>query len=50
MVDADKRRAILASHAEGQSLREVARGVEVGLAAVHGEVKTAQATESGGQI
>ncbi|MEV6218787.1 recombinase family protein [Nocardia sp. NPDC051833] len=39
VVDADKRRAILARHAEGQSLREISRGVGVSLAVVHGEVK-----------
>ena len=50
MVDADKRRAILARHAEGQSLREIARGVGVSLAVVHGEVRTAQAAESAGQL
>ncbi|MGW5441448.1 hypothetical protein [Nocardia asteroides] len=42
VVDADKRRAILARHAEGQSLREISRGVGVSLAVVHGEVKAAQ--------
>ncbi|MBF6129866.1 recombinase family protein [Nocardia brasiliensis] len=42
VVDDDKRRAILARHAEGQSLREISRGVGVSLAVVHGEVKTAQ--------
>ncbi|WP_063002617.1 recombinase family protein [Nocardia mikamii] len=41
VVDADKRRAILARHAEGQSLREISRGVGVSLAVVHGEVKAA---------
>ena len=35
VVDDDKRRAILARHGEGQSLREIARGVEVSLAVVH---------------
>ncbi|MGQ4615288.1 recombinase family protein [Nocardia sp. R7R-8] len=40
----ERSRAILARHAEGQSLREIARGVGVRLAVVHGEVKTAQAT------
>jgi DNA invertase Pin-like site-specific DNA recombinase len=38
VVDDDKRRAILARCAEGQSLREIARGVGVSLAVVHGEV------------
>ena len=42
VVDADKRRAILARRAEGQSLREIARGVGVSLAVVHGEVKAAE--------
>ncbi|WP_067892330.1 ECF-type sigma factor [Nocardia vaccinii] len=45
-----KRRAILARHAEGQSLREIARGVGVSLAVVHGEVKLAQSAESAGQL
>jgi DNA-directed RNA polymerase specialized sigma24 family protein len=35
VVDDDKRRAILARRAERQSLREIARGVEVSLAVVH---------------
>jgi DNA invertase Pin-like site-specific DNA recombinase len=39
VVDDDKRRAILARNAEGQSLREISRGVGVSLAVVHGEVK-----------
>ncbi|WP_216915247.1 recombinase family protein [Nocardia noduli] len=42
VVDDDKRRAILARRAEGQSLREIARGVEVSLAVVHGVVKAAE--------
>ncbi|GAA4890666.1 helix-turn-helix domain-containing protein [Streptomonospora salina] len=42
MVDDDKRRTILARRAEGQSLREIARGVGVSLAVVHGEVKAAE--------
>jgi DNA invertase Pin-like site-specific DNA recombinase len=42
VVDADKRRAILARHAEGQSLREISLGVGVSLAVVHGEVKATQ--------
>ncbi|MGW4843212.1 recombinase family protein [Nocardia brasiliensis] len=42
VVDDDKRRAILARHAEGQSLREISRGVGVSLAVVHGEVTTAR--------
>lgn len=37
-----KRRAILGRRAEGQSLREIARGVGVSLAVVHGEVKAAE--------
>jgi DNA invertase Pin-like site-specific DNA recombinase len=41
VVDDDKRRAILARRAEGQSLREIARGVGVSLAVVHGEMKAA---------
>lgn len=41
VVDDDKRRAILARRLEGQSLREIARGVEVSLAVVHAEVKAA---------
>ncbi|WP_250562761.1 helix-turn-helix domain-containing protein [Sphaerisporangium fuscum] len=36
------RRAILARRAEGQSLREIARGVGVSLAVVHAEVKAAE--------
>ncbi|MFD4353696.1 helix-turn-helix domain-containing protein [Nocardia sp. NPDC058518] len=43
MVDDDKRRAIMARRAEGQSLREISRGVGVSLAVVHGEVKAAPA-------
>jgi DNA invertase Pin-like site-specific DNA recombinase len=42
VIDEDKRRAILARRAEGQSLREIARGVGVSLAVVHGEVKSAE--------
>ena len=42
MVDDDKRRAILARRAEGQALRQIARGVGVSLAVVHGEVKAAE--------
>lgn len=41
-VDADKRRAILARRAEGQSLRQIARGVGVSLTVVHREVKAAE--------
>ncbi|MFD3431281.1 recombinase family protein [Nocardia fluminea] len=41
VVDDDKRRAILARRAEGQSLREISRGVGVSLAVVHGEVQAA---------
>ncbi|GAB2683295.1 recombinase family protein [Nocardia goodfellowii] len=47
VVDADKRRAILARRAEGQSLREISRGVGVSLAVVHAEVK---ATEHLGEV
>ncbi|MGH3943312.1 MAG: hypothetical protein ACRDTG_32745 [Pseudonocardiaceae bacterium] len=43
VVDADKRRAILARRAEGQSLCEIARAVGVSLAVVHGEVTAAEA-------
>ena len=43
VVDDDKRRTILARRAEGQSLREIARGIGVSLAVVHGAVKTAEA-------
>ncbi|MBV9314435.1 MAG: recombinase family protein [Pseudonocardia sp.] len=43
VVDEDKRRAILARRAEGQSLREISRGVGVSLAVVHGKVKAAEA-------
>ena len=35
MVDDDKRRAILARRKEKQSLREIARGVEVSVSVVH---------------
>jgi DNA invertase Pin-like site-specific DNA recombinase len=42
VVNDDKRRAILARRAEGQSLREIARGVGVSLAVVHAEVKAAE--------
>lgn len=47
VVDADKRRAILARRAEGQSLREISRGVGVSLAVVHSEVKAAEETPTG---
>jgi DNA invertase Pin-like site-specific DNA recombinase len=43
VVDEDKRRAILARRAEGQSLREISRGVGVSVAVVHGEVAAAEA-------
>ncbi|MBF6175991.1 helix-turn-helix domain containing protein [Nocardia blacklockiae] len=45
----NKRRAIRGRHTEGQSLREIARGVGVSLAVVHSEVKAEQAAESAGQ-
>ena len=45
VVDEDKRRAILARRAEGQSLREISRGVGVSLAVVHGEVRAAEAND-----
>ncbi|MGW5570377.1 hypothetical protein ACWEVD_04180 [Nocardia thailandica] len=45
VVDDDKRRAILARHAEGQLLREFWRGVGVSLAVVHGEVTAARTAE-----
>ncbi|WP_017537749.1 recombinase family protein [Nocardiopsis halophila] len=38
VVDADKRRALLARRAEGPSPREIARGAGVSPAVVHGEV------------
>ncbi|WP_017555926.1 helix-turn-helix domain-containing protein [Nocardiopsis baichengensis] len=38
VVGADKRRAILARRAEGPSPREIARGVGVSPAVVHGQV------------
>ncbi|WP_157126166.1 helix-turn-helix domain containing protein [Nocardia mikamii] len=38
--------AFVGPHAEGQSLRDIARGVCVSLAVVHGEVDTAHATPS----
>jgi hypothetical protein len=43
VVDTDKRRAILARRAEGQTLREIVRGVGVSLAVVHSEVRAAEA-------
>lgn len=43
VVDEDKRRAILGRRAEGQSLRDISRGVGVSLAVVHGVVKEAEA-------
>ncbi|MEU7767212.1 recombinase family protein [Nocardia sp. NPDC049190] len=43
VVDDDKRRAILTRRTAGQSLREIARGVGVSLAVVHGEIKAAEA-------
>ncbi|MFF0531143.1 hypothetical protein ACFYT3_22490 [Nocardia amikacinitolerans] len=49
VVDEDKRRAILARQAEGQSLREIARGVGVSLAVVHGEVKAPATPQSPGR-
>lgn len=42
VVDADKRRAVLARHTEGHSLREISRDVGVSLAVVHAEVKASQ--------
>ncbi len=42
VVDEDKRRAILARRSEGQSLREIARGVGISLAVVHGVVQAAE--------
>ncbi|MDO3651169.1 recombinase family protein [Nocardia mangyaensis] len=48
VVDADKRRAILARHAEGQSLREISRGIGVSLAVVHGEVQAAREASAAG--
>jgi hypothetical protein len=42
VVDSNKRRAILARRAEGQSLRQIACGVGVSLAVVHGEVTAAE--------
>nr|WP_042185409.1 recombinase family protein [Kibdelosporangium sp. MJ126-NF4] len=47
VVDDDKRRAILARRTEGQSLREIARGVGISLAVVHGVVKSDETTEHG---
>jgi DNA invertase Pin-like site-specific DNA recombinase len=41
VVDEDKQRAILARRSEGQSLREIARGVGISLAVVHGVVQAA---------
>jgi DNA invertase Pin-like site-specific DNA recombinase len=41
VVDDDKRRVILARRAEGQSFREIAGGVGVSLAVVHGIVHAA---------
>ena len=38
VVDDDKHRAIIARRAEGQSLREIASGVGISLAVVHGVV------------
>lgn len=45
VVDEDKRRVILARKAEGQSIREIARGVGVSVGVVH-KVVTAEADES----
>jgi DNA invertase Pin-like site-specific DNA recombinase len=45
VINEDKRRAILARRAEGQSPREISRGVGVSLAVVHGEVVTAETRE-----
>ncbi|MFB7837835.1 hypothetical protein ACFC4J_40030, partial [Streptomyces sp. NPDC056056] len=44
VLDDDRRRAILARRAEGQSLREIARGVGVSLAVVHGAVKASDSS------
>lgn len=44
VVDDDKRRAILARRTEGQSLREISRGVGVSLGVVHAEVAAAAYT------
>lgn len=46
VVDDDKRRLILARRAEGQSLREIAHGVGVSLAVVHGTVKAAEVPQT----
>lgn len=46
VVDEDKRRIILARHAEGQSLREISRAVGVSLAVVHGEVKAVRSAST----
>ncbi len=46
VVDDDKRRAILARRAEGQSLREISRGVGISLAVVHGVVASAESAAS----
>lgn len=40
VVDDDKRRAILARHAEGQSIRAIAKGVGVSVGVVHKTVQT----------
>ncbi|WP_420806997.1 recombinase family protein [Amycolatopsis keratiniphila] len=46
VVDDDKRRAILARRAEGQSLREISRGVSISLGVVHGVVASAESAAS----
>lgn len=40
VLNDDKRRAILSRRAEGQSLRQISRGVGVSLTVVHGAVQT----------
>lgn len=46
MLDADKRRLILARHGEGESIREISRGVSVSVGLVHKVVKEAETSET----
>lgn len=48
VVDVDKRRAILARRAEGESLRAIAAGTKVSLAVVHGVVSQAELSSTDG--
>lgn len=46
VVDADKRRVILARHAEGESIRTIARGTKLSVGTVHNVITDHRATNS----